>query len=255
MTETDRGIYTDIQPTDKLNSSGHLLYTARCKVCGTIVTERLYAINHKNLVCTHKQIKSNIKNKRIAKIFNGMKQRCYNNNEKAYKFYGAQGIKVCDEWLNDPSRFEKWSLENGYNDKLTIDRKDSTKDYCPENCRWIDSITNSKYKKSTTILFVDNIGLSLRDWSTFLGKTNSYLSKYLKTHNTKEASHMIKKYINKQGRKALIKLKQFSQYFIDLKDQYYTIEIKTPDNNTYITTELINNIVDDDQKLINKKGE
>ena len=50
-----------------------------------------------------------------------MKQRCYNPNEKSYKWYGAKGIKICDEWINSPKSFEEWSLQNGYNDNLTID--------------------------------------------------------------------------------------------------------------------------------------
>ena len=71
-------------------------------------------------------------NTRLYNIWEGMKQRCYNSNVKAYKYYGAKDIKVCEKWLNFEN-FMQWSLNNGYSDNLTIDRIDIKKDYCPEN--------------------------------------------------------------------------------------------------------------------------
>lgn len=73
---------------------------------------------------------------RLYRIFAGMKQRCNNPTRKDYIFYGSKGIKISHEW-EDFISFEKWSLANGYTDQLTIDRIDSDKDYCPENCQWI----------------------------------------------------------------------------------------------------------------------
>ena len=69
--------------------------------------------------------------------------------------YGGKGIRVCQEWLDNPELFEEWSLENGYEDNLTIDRIDSTKDYCPDNCRWVTLEDNAKYKSTTRVLDVD----------------------------------------------------------------------------------------------------
>lgn len=70
-------------------------------------------------------------------IWSCMKQRCFNPNARAFKWYGAKGIKVCDEWIHDFATFRKWAYDNGYIEGLSIDRIDSKKDYCPENCRWI----------------------------------------------------------------------------------------------------------------------
>ena len=88
-------------------------------------------------------------NSRIYNIFHGMRQRCNNKNCSAYKNYGAKGIKVCPEWDSAMGfrSFYKWSIENGYQDNLTIDRIDNSKGYSPDNCRWI---TNSEQQRNKT---------------------------------------------------------------------------------------------------------
>lgn len=79
---------------------------------------------------------------RLYSIFQNMKQRCYNENDRKYKYYGGKNIKICQEWLDDFKAFYDWSMAHGYSDELTIDRIDSDKDYCPENCRWVTLIEN-----------------------------------------------------------------------------------------------------------------
>lgn len=85
---------------------------------------------------------------RLYNIWVHMRNRCNNPRREAYKWYGGKGIKVCSDW-NQYSSFKEWAMNNGYNDDLTIDRIDISKDYCPDNCRWLSKSDNSKHRQGT----------------------------------------------------------------------------------------------------------
>lgn len=87
-----------------------------------------------------------LRNTRIYNIWANMLARCRTETNKAYKFYGAKGIKVCAEWHNI-NTFNLWAQSNGYAESLTIDRIDPDKDYEPSNCRWISADLNIRRRQ------------------------------------------------------------------------------------------------------------
>jgi hypothetical protein len=80
---------------------------------------------------------------KLCGIWKQLKQRCGNPNNKNYRYYGARGVTVCEEWQSFRG-FEAWALDNGYQEGLTIDRIDGNGDYSPDNCHWIPAVENCK---------------------------------------------------------------------------------------------------------------
>ncbi len=103
--------------------------------------------------CSHKEsiVKHGLNQSRINNIYLGMKARCCNANNKAYKNYGGRGISICNEWLNDFMNFHNWAMANGYLDNLEIDRINNDGNYEPENCRWITRRENKRNQRRTKL--------------------------------------------------------------------------------------------------------
>jgi hypothetical protein len=122
----------------KVIVSGKLLRNGHTQSCGCFAIHIL-----KERSITHGLSQKRDQNHRLYSIWCAMKRRCYKPKDIAYQYYGGKGIKVCIEWHNFIP-FMDWALKNGYNEKITIDRKDSNKDYCPENCQWLTREENSR---------------------------------------------------------------------------------------------------------------
>ena len=80
---------------------------------------------------------------RIYGIWTGIKNRCFNKNEPAFKNYGGKGVSVFPAWLNYVS-FRDWALSHGYKENLTIDRINQDGNYEPGNCEWVTRSENSR---------------------------------------------------------------------------------------------------------------
>lgn len=95
-------------------------------------------MGRKNMkILVHEQTKHGFRGHPLYGIWSGMVKRCENEKSKSYEWYGARGIKVCNDWRFHPEKFITWALENGYSKGLEIDRIDNDGDYCPENCKFI----------------------------------------------------------------------------------------------------------------------
>lgn len=162
---------TVLSKTEKRNPSGFILYECLCD-CGNICYRPTHSLTNKKFHscgCQTMKYKNSkeyhrMTNTRIYHIYYGMKTRCYNPQDKNdRKYYAEKGIKVCQEWLDSFLVFYEWSMKNGYNDNMTIDRIDSSKDYCSENCRWITMRENLQNKSVVPKYHVDGLELTLSE--------------------------------------------------------------------------------------------
>lgn len=194
------GIFEIVELMSYKDSDGQTLYKGICNDCGFERIARYHDLKRTSR-CNHIGVagkffhKTNWSNSRIKDIFHGMKQRCYNDKDKNYRWYGAKGIKVCNEWLDDPKRFEEWALKNGYNNSLTIDRIDENKDYSPSNCRWISGVQNTKYKSTTSLITVKGETHTGKDWSKILGLGENRINIYVRKYGIDNTTEFIKRYM------------------------------------------------------------
>ena len=89
----------------------------------------------------------------LRTVYNNMVRRCYLPTDKAFKYYGGRGIKVCDKWLGDRDSFYCWALLI-WKEGLQLDRINNNGDYSSENCRFItpkENIRNSSIFINRTI--------------------------------------------------------------------------------------------------------
>ena len=97
----------------------------------------------------------------------GLKDRCLNPNSDAFKKYGAVGVTVSHEWKNS---FEAFYADMGDrpSSQHSIDRKDNTKGYSVENCRWATKLEKTLNRTNTIKLTRNNIEKPLSTWAAEL---------------------------------------------------------------------------------------
>jgi hypothetical protein len=106
---------------------------------------------------------------RLYRLWAWMIQRCECKQRHNYHLYGGRGIKVCDEWRDNPEAFCQWCEQNGYEKGLQIDRIDSDGNYSPENCRFVTRRENQQNMRSNRYVTIDGVSRCLSEWAKRYG--------------------------------------------------------------------------------------
>ncbi len=111
------------------------------KSCGCLKKKHMESLDKR--IVTHGKSRS-----RLYVAYRGMKESCYTPSHKGFRYCGAHGITVCDEWLNDFQAYYDWAMANGYDENAprgqsVIYRVDKSKGFSPDNCR-VGSLVDSK---------------------------------------------------------------------------------------------------------------
>jgi hypothetical protein len=112
---------------------------------------------------------------RLHGIWRGMRMRCRNPNDKRYADYGGRGIHVVPEW-EDFETFRDWSLANGYNERLEIDRRDNDGPYSPANCRWSGRRAQCRNTRQTRFVVFHGRRISISEVAELTGVSRNTLA-------------------------------------------------------------------------------
>jgi hypothetical protein len=158
------------------SKQGNVIWKCKCECGNEVLVNSSYLITGTTRSCgclkkeesiirftTHGKTRT-----RLYTTWSSMNQRCYDQKCKSYSAYGGKGVTICDEWKSFVT-FQKWAEQSGYNDELTIDRKDSTGNYCPENCQWISFPDNREKHRNSIMLSHDGEVHPLKTWCDKLG--------------------------------------------------------------------------------------
>lgn len=102
---------------------------------------------------------------RLYAIYKGIKQRCYNKNNPAFSWYGGKGIRMNTLWRESFNAFREWSINNGYNDNLSIDRINPEGGYEPINCRWTTIKQQQNNKGNSFFIKINGERLTVAEWA------------------------------------------------------------------------------------------
>lgn len=148
----------------------------KIKSCGCLNKEKT----------TERNTKHSLRHTRIYRIWLLMKNRCLNSKYYLFKNYGGRGITVCNEWKNDFVKFYDWSMNNGYNDTLTIDRIDVNGNYEPSNCRWATKLQQQRNTTRLRKITYKNETHCISEWAEILGLEYNTLYHRFRRNNYSE---------------------------------------------------------------------
>lgn len=107
----------------------------------------------------------------------GMNERCHYEKNISFRYYGALGIQVCNEWRG-PGGFQRFLSDVGLRPSRShsLDRIDSNGNYEPGNVRWATNKEQGRNKKSNRIIEFNGEKMILSDWASRLGIGQGTLS-------------------------------------------------------------------------------
>lgn len=100
----------------------------------------------------------------VYHIWSSMKARCLNKNSISFPNYGGRGIKVCKEW---ELSFEAFYRDMGPRPSKNheIDRIDPNGNYDPNNCRWIDGISQQNNRRNNKEITFQGRTMTIAEWA------------------------------------------------------------------------------------------
>jgi len=102
----------------------------------------------------------------LYQVWKGIKARCLNPNNRAYRHYGDRGITIASEWLHNPQAFIEWVEEHLGPRPLetSLDRIDNDGDYEPGNLRWATRSQQVRNRRGTNSIEIKGVSHNGKNW-------------------------------------------------------------------------------------------
>jgi hypothetical protein len=150
--------------TKKLVSQGNLL-NGRTNSCGCLNIEKIIERNTKHGKFDTPEYQ----------VWRDMRARCRDKSNWAYKKYGARGITVCNRWDDFQAFFDDMG-EKPFQ-KAVLLRIDTSKGYCPENCKWGKMHSLVRHGKEYTYA---GMTMTITEWAEYLELPRKVIAERLK---------------------------------------------------------------------------
>lgn len=140
--------------------SGDNLKSGNSKSCGCLERDLNIQRNTKH---GHSPAK---RSSPIYAAWQGMLTRCkpgLNSRRRDAGWYYEKGIRVCERWHTFANFLE--DMGPTWRDGLTVDRKDTSLDYCKENCKWSTWKEQANNRTSNLRMTLNGETLTLTQWA------------------------------------------------------------------------------------------
>jgi len=140
------------------------LNTGKSASCGCVAIEKLISRN----------MRHGSGNRRLRRVFKGMKDRCLKPNHEYFPDYGGRGISICERWLRgdgDSSGYKCFVIDMGDRPSPahTLERIDNDKGYSPDNCKWATRAEQMLNRRNTIKMTFNGVTKPMAVWSRELG--------------------------------------------------------------------------------------
>lgn len=147
-------LLTAIKPTGE-KYQGQSCWECLCD-CGNTVTLTIGIFNYgatkscgcmRGISARNRECSHGLTQTKAYRTWSGIKSRCFNENDKSFKYYGGNGLLLEDKFIHDFLAFYN-EVGDPPDDGLryTIDRIDNTKGYVTGNMRWATNYQQARNK-------------------------------------------------------------------------------------------------------------
>lgn len=153
------------------NVRGTSLKQGHTRSCGCIARDGV----------TVRNTRHGMRNTPEYRVWAAMKSRCINPGSQAWRNYGGRGITVCAQWIESFPQFLN-DMGEQPSSNHSIDRLNNDGGYAPENCQWVERLTQANNRRTNRIVEVGGKKVTMRQASTLLGISYSLLKSRSKTN-------------------------------------------------------------------------